>query len=102
MLLERSQEARFKGIYFVKFGLRMWEILNFRLFLSLKIQIHNENTGFWKEKLVKSGFTLGPMAQATKVSMKEDSLFFFLFFCYIEISQEMVALDSLLVPMESP
>ncbi len=42
------------------------------------------------------------MAQATKVSMKEDSLFFFLFFCYIEISQEMVALDSLLVPMESP
>jgi hypothetical protein len=46
VLLERSQEARFKGIHFVKFGLRMWEILNFRLFLSLKIQIHNEKTGF--------------------------------------------------------
>jgi hypothetical protein len=48
-LSERSQEARFKGIYFVKFGLRMWEILNFKLFLSLKIQINHEKTGFGKK-----------------------------------------------------
>jgi hypothetical protein len=46
VFLERSREARFKGIYFVKFGLRMWEILNFKLFLSLKIQINHEKTGF--------------------------------------------------------
>jgi len=69
VLLERSQEARFKGIYFVKFGLRMWEILNFKLFLSLKIQINHEKTGFWKEKLVKSGFTLGPTAHRPQESL---------------------------------
>jgi hypothetical protein len=31
MLLERSWWARFNGIYLVRFGLRMWEILSFKV-----------------------------------------------------------------------
>jgi hypothetical protein len=43
------KKQRFKGIYFVKFGLRMWEILNFKLYLSLKIQINPEKPGFGRK-----------------------------------------------------
>ncbi len=37
MLLERSWWAGFNGIYLVRFGFRMWEILIFKWFLPLKI-----------------------------------------------------------------
>jgi hypothetical protein len=30
VLLEKSQGARFNGIYFIRFGLKMEEILNFK------------------------------------------------------------------------
>ncbi len=39
VLLERSWWEGFNGIYLVRFGFRMWEILIFKWFLSLKIQI---------------------------------------------------------------
>ncbi len=45
MLLERSWWARFNGIYLVRFGFRMWEILNFKWFLLLKIQINSKKPG---------------------------------------------------------
>jgi hypothetical protein len=38
VLLERSWWAGFNGIYSVRFGLRMWEILIFQWFLLLKIE----------------------------------------------------------------
>jgi hypothetical protein len=43
VLLERSWKWRFNGIYFIRFGIRMGEILNFKWFLSLKIQINHQN-----------------------------------------------------------
>jgi hypothetical protein len=46
VLLERSRWAGFKGIYFVRIGFRMWEILIFKWFLSLKIQINSKKPGF--------------------------------------------------------
>jgi len=45
VLLERSRWAGFKGIYLVRFGFRMWEILIFKWFLSLKIQINSKKPG---------------------------------------------------------
>jgi hypothetical protein len=46
VLLERSCWAGFNGIYLVKFGFRMWEILIFKWFLPLKIQINSKNQVF--------------------------------------------------------
>jgi hypothetical protein len=43
MLLERSWWAGFNGIYLVRFGFRMWEILIFKWFQPLKIQIIPKN-----------------------------------------------------------
>jgi hypothetical protein len=57
VLLERSWWAGFNGIYLVRFGFRMWEILIFKWFLLLKIQI-NKKTRFWKEKSVENVVTL--------------------------------------------
>ncbi len=67
VLLERSWWARFNGIYLVRFGFRMWEILILKWFLQLKIQINSKKPGFGKEKSLKDVVTLGPMAQATLV-----------------------------------
>jgi hypothetical protein len=64
VLLERSWWAGFNGIYLVRFGFRMWEILILKWFSPLKIQI---NSQFWKEKSVEDVVTLGPMAQAILV-----------------------------------
>jgi hypothetical protein len=36
----------FKGIYLVRFGFKMWEILILKWFLSLKIQINSKKPGF--------------------------------------------------------
>ncbi len=55
VLLERSWWEGFNGIYLVRFGFRMWEILIFlKWFLSLKIQINSKKTRFWKEGRKKS------------------------------------------------
>jgi hypothetical protein len=43
VLLERSWWAGFNGIYLVSFGFRMWEILIFKWFLLLEIQINPKN-----------------------------------------------------------
>jgi hypothetical protein len=51
VLLERSWWARFDGIYLVRFGLRMWEILIIKWFLSLKIQINFKKPGFERKKI---------------------------------------------------
>jgi hypothetical protein len=46
MLLQRSWWAGFNGIYLVRFGFRMWEILIFKWFLPLEIQINSKKPGF--------------------------------------------------------
>jgi hypothetical protein len=50
VLLERSRWTGFNGIYLVRFGFRMWEILIFKRFLPLKIQI----TGFERENQLRT------------------------------------------------
>jgi hypothetical protein len=70
VLLERSWWAGFNGIYLVRFGFRMWEILIFKWFLLLKFSNKFPKNRFWKEKSVEDAVTLGPMAQATLVWMK--------------------------------
>ncbi len=45
-LLERSWWAGFNGVYFVRFGFRLWEILIFKWILPLKIQINSRKPGF--------------------------------------------------------
>jgi hypothetical protein len=52
---KRSWWAEFNGIYLVNklFGFKMWELLIFKWFLPLKIQIR-----FWKEKSVQDVVTL--------------------------------------------
>jgi hypothetical protein len=69
VLLERSWWAGSNGIYLVRFGFRMWEILIFKWFLPQKIQTNLKKTGF--------GRTNG--TGHTSLSMKEGSLF--LLFC---------------------
>ncbi len=59
VLLERSWWIRFNGIYLVRIGFRMWEILILKWFLPLKIQINFQKTRFWKEKSVEDVVTLG-------------------------------------------
>jgi hypothetical protein len=54
VLLERSWWAGFNGIYLVRFGFRLWEILFFNWFLQLKIQINSKRPGFrGKNQLTK-------------------------------------------------
>ncbi len=58
VLLEKSQRSRFNGIYFVSFEfIKMWEISQFKRFLSLQIQI-NSKTKFWKEKSIENLVTI--------------------------------------------
>jgi hypothetical protein len=49
VLLERSWWAGFNGIYLIRFGFRMWEILIFKWFLLLKIQINSKKPGFGRK-----------------------------------------------------
>jgi hypothetical protein len=58
VLLGRSWWAGFNGIYLLRWGFRMWEILIFKRFLSLKIQINSQKIRFWKEKSVEDVVTL--------------------------------------------
>ncbi len=60
VLLERSWWARFNGIYFVGVGFRICEILIFKWFLLLKIQINSKKPGFQlKENQLKTSSHLG-------------------------------------------
>ncbi len=49
VLLEISQWTIFYGIYFIRFGLLMWNILIFKLFLSLKIKINYQKTSIGRK-----------------------------------------------------
>ncbi len=68
VFLERSWWAGFNGIYLVRFGFRMWEILIFLVISAAK----NSNK-FQKNQVLEGkitwgcGNTLGPMARATLV-----------------------------------
>jgi len=57
VLLETSWWAGFNEIYLVRFGFRMWEILIFKLFLPLKIQINSKNPGFERKNPLGCGNT---------------------------------------------
>jgi hypothetical protein len=70
VLLETSWCAGLNGIYLVRFGYGVWEILIFMWFLLLKIQINLQKTRLWKKKWVEDVVTLGPTAQATLVFWK--------------------------------
>jgi hypothetical protein len=54
VLFERSWWAGFDGIYLVRFGFRMWEILIFKWFLPLKIQINFKKPGFGRKNQVRT------------------------------------------------
>jgi hypothetical protein len=69
VLLERSWWAGVNGIYLVRFGFRMWEILICKWFLLLKNSNKFQKIKFWKEKSVEDVVTLGPTAQATLVGI---------------------------------
>jgi len=49
VLLERFWWAGLNGIYLVRFGFRMWEILIVKWFLPLKIQINSKKPGFGRK-----------------------------------------------------
>ncbi len=49
VFLERSWWARLNRIYLVRFGFKMWEILIFKWFLSLKIQINSKKPCFGRK-----------------------------------------------------
>jgi hypothetical protein len=57
VLLERSWWAGFNGIYLVRYGFRMWEILNFKWFLLLKIQINSKKLGFGRKNQLRTWYT---------------------------------------------
>jgi hypothetical protein len=54
VLLERSWWAGFNGIYLVRFGFRMWEILIFKWFLPLKFQINSKKPGFERKNQLRT------------------------------------------------
>jgi hypothetical protein len=60
VLLERSWWAEFNGLYLVRFGLRMWEILIFKWFFSAaeNSQKKSKKPRSWKEKSVEAVVTL--------------------------------------------
>jgi hypothetical protein len=67
VLSEKSWQAVFNGIYLVRFGFRIWEILIFMWFLTAENSNKFQKTRFWKEKSVEEVVTLEPTAQATIV-----------------------------------
>jgi hypothetical protein len=54
VLLGRSWWAGFNGIYLVRFGFRMWEILIFKWFQPLKIQINSKKPGFGRKNQLRT------------------------------------------------
>jgi hypothetical protein len=49
VLVEKSWWAGFNRIYLIRFGFRMWDILIFKWFLLLKIQINSKKPGFGRK-----------------------------------------------------
>jgi hypothetical protein len=86
VLLERSWWEGFNGIYLVGFGFRMWEILIFKWFLPLKIQINSKKTRFWKQESVDNvrGNT---WATWNFIFSLPPTEFFFFFFCFWNFSR---------------
>jgi hypothetical protein len=54
VLLERFGWTRFNGIYLVRFGFRMREILILKWFLPLKIQINSQKLGFGRKNQLRT------------------------------------------------
>jgi hypothetical protein len=54
VLLERLWWAGLNGIYLVRFGFRMWEILIFKWFLLLNIQINSQKPGFGRKNQLRT------------------------------------------------
>jgi hypothetical protein len=54
VLLERTWWTGFNVIYLVRFGFRMWEMLNFKWFLLLKIQINPNIPGFGRKNQLRT------------------------------------------------
>jgi len=78
MLLERSWWAGFNGIYLVRFGFRMWEILIVKWFLPLKIQINFKKPGFERKNQLRMWMSthLGQWHRPhINLSMKQGSMF---------------------------
>jgi hypothetical protein len=53
VLLERYWWAGCNGIWLVRFGFRMWQILIFKWFLSLKIQVNPKKSGFGRKNQLR-------------------------------------------------
>jgi hypothetical protein len=47
-------KSRINEIYLVRFGFKMWEILIFKWFLSLKMQINSKNPGFGRKNQLRT------------------------------------------------
>jgi hypothetical protein len=58
VLLERFWWARFNGIYLVRFGFRMWDILICKRFLPMKIQINSKKPGFGRKNQLRTWWHL--------------------------------------------
>jgi hypothetical protein len=58
VLLEGSWWAGFNGIYLLRFEFRMWEILIFKWFLLLKIQINSRKPGFGRKDQLRMWYHL--------------------------------------------
>ncbi len=54
VLLERYWWAKINGIYLVRFGFRMWEILIFKWYLQLKVQVNSKKPDFWRKDQLKT------------------------------------------------
>ncbi len=59
VLLERCSWVGINGIYLVRFGFRMWEILILKWFLLLKIQINSKKLGFGRKNQLRTWSHLG-------------------------------------------
>jgi hypothetical protein len=55
----KDRGAGFNGIYLVRFGFRMLEILTFKRFLQLKIQINSQKPGFGRKNQLRTSSNLG-------------------------------------------
>jgi hypothetical protein len=54
VLLERCWWAGFNEIYLLRFGFRMWEILIFKWFLPMNIQINSKKPGFGRKNQLRT------------------------------------------------
>jgi hypothetical protein len=54
VVLEISWWSGFNGIYLVNFGFKMWEILIFKWFLQLKIQINSKKPGVGRKNQLRT------------------------------------------------